>query len=419
MNRILLIRTPGGKELKVALQEGREVSIGRGSGADVRIEDDQVSRKHLAIHAGPEGVAVSDLQSRNGTLLNGEKIETRIFMKQGDVVRAGDTEIVLCETVQRREVPAKPTQSLVCLSCGQIGADPCRVCGTRFSIPASGIKGLRLAKLIGKGGMGLVFRGYSEQEKADVALKVLAFSDSPDPGKLRRFFREARVQAKFRHGNVVRILGTGLIKSGPADRPTRAAYIVMEYVNGLDLLAIVKEKGPMEIKLALRTGLKVADVLAEAYRQGVVHRDIKPANIMLSASGVAKVMDFGLAKCLDGAGLSNITVTGSAFGTPAYMAPEQIHDAKHAGHAADIYSFGGMMFFLVTGRHPFEGGKIAEMIKRILIEKPAALSAIRPDAPPRLCAIVAKCLEKKPGDRYANAEMLQKDLENAFFALGQ
>ncbi len=423
MKYTLHIKPPQGRASKVPLPDRGSVSIGRGSGADIKVADGQVSREHLRFECSPSGIDVIDLGSRNGTLLNGRRIERPVRLNPGDVVAAGGTELILeCSAGQGPPPGPGAKQDFVCLSCAVIGPEICRTCGPRFALPAGAIAGLTIEKVLGKGGMGAVFRARSVQQKGPVALKVMTFADRPDPVKMKRFFREARVQAKFQHGNIVKILGTGMLKTRPpaggaAASPVRAAYIVMEYVEGRDLHAVVKDSGPMDLKLALRISMKIADVLAEAWRKGVVHRDIKPSNVVLSGSGVVKVMDFGLAKCLDGAGLSNLTVTGSAFGTPAYMPPEQIQDAKSAGHKADLYSFGATCFFLLTARHPFEGGKIAALLKKIQSEKPPAVEALRPGTPPPLCALVSKCLEKRPEDRFGNAEELRGELERIFSSL--
>jgi serine/threonine-protein kinase len=165
------------------------------------------------------------------------------------------------------------------------------------------------------------------------------------------------------------------------------------------------------MKDAARIASCVADALAHAADRGIVHRDIKPENIMITGDGTVKLMDFGLSKSFEDAGLSGVTKSGHALGTPVFMAPEQIQDARYADHRADIYSLGASLFYMLAGRHPFTGNRVREILFKVLEEPAPALEELRPGIPPALAKMVAQCLEKDPEKRYPTALYLKKELD--------
>ncbi|MHC4781120.1 MAG: serine/threonine protein kinase, partial [Planctomycetota bacterium] len=187
--------------------------------------------------------------------------------------------------------------------------------------------------------------------------------------------------------------------------------IILEYVSGKDLREIVKDAGPLDLVEALSVGSVVADVLEHAYQKSIVHRDIKPENIMKTDEGAVKVMDFGLAKSFENAGLSGITVSGTAMGTPAFMAPEQIMDARSADHRSDIYSLGGTLFYILTGALPFAGKSTGQLLRDVMKKPAPRLEAFRADVPDALCAAVARCMEKEPEKRYGSGGEVKEELD--------
>jgi hypothetical protein len=412
--------------LRFPLPDAGKVTVGRGAGVDVRLNDEQVSRKHALIRIGPSGMAVFDLKSRNGVLINDVRIERAAPLRPGDRLRVGDTIMVLerFDRAGRTATEPEPVTRYVCLCCGGFTIDTCKRCGPPYLLPVFGIPGVTIEKKLGTGGMGAVFLARDLESDEMVAIKTAAFIGRPNHSKLTRFLREAKLPQQFTHGNIVRTIDTGSVIARPplgalieGQEPCKAAYIVLEYVMGRDLREMVGKDGPLEIKFCLRILLKVADVLAHAHEKGIVHRDIKPQNIMLNEHGVVKVMDFGLAKCYEESGLGDVTATGSSFGTPAFMAPEQIHDAKTVDHRADIFSFGATLFFVLAGRPPFKAPRLGDTLKQVLTMPAPRVEDFRAEVPRELSDIIHRCLAKTPEERFDTPALLQEELEKVFFNL--
>jgi len=283
--------------------------------------------------------------------------------------------------------------------------------------PPDGIPGLRLLERLGAGGMGVVFKALQVKENRPVALKVMAFQGDPPEADLQRFIREANIPAKLKHENIVAVLGSGglrvktlpeLLEAGQV--PAKVGFIILEYVEGRDLEKILKDEGPRPVGEAVRIACCVADALTVAGGEGIVHRDIKPQNIMITGDGTVKVMDFGLAKSFEEAGLSGITAAGAAMGTPQFMPPEQIEDAVYADHRADIYSLGATLYYILTGTTPFSGKKVREILEKVVNEAPPKLKDVLPGSPKALSRIVFKCMKKDPAKRYQTADHLWEEL---------
>jgi serine/threonine-protein kinase len=242
-----------------------------------------------------------------------------------------------------------------------------------------------LAEVIGRGGMGTVYRATDLTLRRVVAIKVLpaALADQ-DPSHVARFEREARAAAALSNPGVVAVYDTGV------DEQVR--YIVMEYVDGRSLDAILREHGRLPVEEAIRVGTGVADALSAAHAVGIVHRDIKPGNVMIATNGAVKVLDFGIAQSGDG---TAITRTSTVVGTAAYMAPEQA-----AGHPADgrsdIYSLGCVLYATLAGRPPFTGEAVAAILHQHASVEPPPLDR---NVPPWLAALVLQMLAKRPADR--------------------
>jgi tRNA A-37 threonylcarbamoyl transferase component Bud32 len=256
----------------------------------------------------------------------------------------------------------------------------------------------RLAEVLGEGGMGTVYKAEHRLMKRWVALKVVRHALLEQPAVRERFFREVHTSARLTHPNIV--------VTHDAEQAGHLCFLVMEYVNGEDLAALVRRRGPLPVAEACRYVREAALGLQHAHENGLVHRDIKPGNLMLTAEGRVKVLDFGLARftlekaadqappdvapapavALDGQTVSQVpqhTATGSLLGTPAYMAPEQLRDARNADIRADIYSLGCTLVHLLTGQ-----------------PAPAKRAERRPDLPPALSAVLGRMVAAAPADRY-------------------
>ncbi|MFT7662676.1 MAG: sulfatase modifying factor 1 [Planctomycetota bacterium] len=255
---------------------------------------------------------------------------------------------------------------------------------------------------IGRGGMGVVYRGQHIDFNIDVAVKCLdpALAKS-NPSFIERFQQEARSAAQINHQNVVRVFTIGEAHG--------LHYLVMEYVEGETANERVRRKGPLDISEALQIALNATRGLASAHKAGLVHRDVKPDNILISPSGEVKLADLGLAKSAAAEG--GMTHTGTVLGTPKYMPLEQWRSAKAAGPPADVYSMGATLWFLLVGRDAIKGGAPLEVLERVSNEAFPDLAQARPDVPAEIVEIVQRCTQKLPEDRFASAVELVEALE--------
>jgi serine/threonine-protein kinase len=257
----------------------------------------------------------------------------------------------------------------------------------------------RVSGEIGRGGMGVVLKAEDTKLKRPVALKLLPFELSHSPEAKERFIREAQAAAALDHPNICTVY--------EVEEQNGQAYIAMAYIEGTTLKARIAQ-GPLKVDEALEIAVQVAAGLAEAHRKGIIHRDIKPANVMLTAKGQAKIMDFGLAR-LEGAG--DLTRTDVVMGTVAYMSPEQAL-GKKVDHRTDIWSFGCLLYEMLAGHGPFQGGHELAIFQTIVRGDLHPITALRRDIPVGLDKILTRCLQKNLLDRYPDANSLISDLKS-------
>jgi serine/threonine protein kinase len=265
--------------------------------------------------------------------------------------------------------------------------------------------------MIGVGGMGMVFKAKHSRMKRIVAIKMLRPSVMEIPGMVRRFQREVVAVSKLVHPNIVVAYDCLEVEDNH--------YLVMEYVQGVDLARYIKEHGPLPIETAVSYILQAASGLQHAHRQGIVHRDIKPANLMLDNSGKVKILDLGLARLRRGMNstdqsndCSQLTDQGDAMGTVDFMSPEQSLDARNAGRRSDVYSLGCTLYYLLT-RRPVYGGRTA--LARILAHRTApipSLRAERAEVPPQIDGIFQRMVAKTKEERYRSMTPVIEDLNN-------
>jgi len=260
----------------------------------------------------------------------------------------------------------------------------------------------RVERIIGQGGMGTVVRARHTLLEQDVAIKVLASEFAADPQYCARFLREAQTAVSIKGEHVVRVLDVGTRENG-------APFMVMEYLEGQDLAAIVETSGPLHINDAIDYILQACEALSEAHVAGLTHRDIKPSNIFLAkrsdGSPLVKLLDFGIAKP-SGATDTRLTATGAAMGSPSYMSPEQVRNAKGVDHRSDIWSLGASLQEVITGTPPFNAETFPALCAAIIADEPTPLNKVRPDAPAELQLAISKCLEKKPENRFSDVAAL-------------
>ena len=297
---------------------------------------------------------------------------------------------------------------------------PGEAAGARFVPPpveeiAQLFPQLEILSLIGKGGMGAVYKARQPMLDRFIALKVLPPAVAGDPGFAERFNREARALARLNHQNIVAVYDFGRVGSRRGDKaevpPSAAApphvggyesaseglyYLLMEFVDGTNLRQ-VEQAGKLSSEQALTIVPKICEALQYAHDQGVVHRDIKPENILLDKTGRVKIADFGIAKMI-GRGETDVSLTGAkdVVGTPHYMAPEQIEKPQAVDHRADIYSLGVVFYEMLTGELPL--GKFAAPSTKVHVDV-------------RLDEVVLHTLEKEPSRRYQHASQVKSDVE--------
>lgn len=263
-----------------------------------------------------------------------------------------------------------------------------------------------LMEKIGAGGMGQVFKAEHRRMHRTVAIKMLPPNVTKDAAAIARFEREVTAAAKLRHPNIV--------AADDADCANGVHFLVMELVEGNDLSALVKKKGPFSVAQALNYLLQAAKGLEAAHKKGIVHRDIKPANLLLDKEGVVKILDMGLARLsLDGddAPQADLTSTGTIMGTVDYMAPEQALDTKAADARADIYALGCSLFFLLTGKSTYEGDTLMKKLLAHRDQPIPALRTIRPEVSEQIEAVFKKLVAKKVEDRYQSMTEVIVELE--------
>ena len=266
---------------------------------------------------------------------------------------------------------------------------------------------------LGEGGMGEVWRSTDTQLNRDVALKILPEAFATDPDRLARFQREAQVLASLNHPNIAQIHGI------EEDKGTRA--LVLELVEGPTLADRIS-KGPIPLDEALPIAKQIAEALEAAHEAGVIHRDLKPANIKVREDGTVKVLDFGLAKALDPSATADpaesptltaaATQMGMIMGTAAYMSPEQAR-GKSTDRRADIWSFGVVVFEMLSGRRAFQGRDVSETLAAVIQSVPE-WHVLPAETPPRLSNLLHRCLEKEPTQRVQAIGDIRLAMEGAF-----
>ena len=258
-------------------------------------------------------------------------------------------------------------------------------------------------RVLGKGGMGIVYLAKHLQLGERVAIKLLRTKTLKNAELVERFLREGRTAARLRSEYVARVRDVGTLPSG-------APYLVMEYLDGRDFDAVLAEHGALDPRVAVKYMLQACEALAEAHAMGIVHRDLKPANLILTrkrdGTTAIKIIDFGISKLVASeAPGPAITQASMMMGSPLYMAPEQMTSARDVDARSDVFSLGAMLYHLLTSKPPFVGNTAVDVFERISLGPPSP-RAVRPDLPAGIEAVTSRCLRKNPDDRYADVAAL-------------
>jgi tRNA A-37 threonylcarbamoyl transferase component Bud32 len=265
----------------------------------------------------------------------------------------------------------------------------------------------RVERVLGQGGMGVVVAATHVDLDQRVALKFLLPEALAHPELVERFAREAKAAARIQSQHVVRVLDTGKM-------PTGAPFMVMEYLEGDDLSDVLEREGRIPVARVVDYLLEACEAVGEAHAAGIVHRDLKPANLFLAKQrdrrSMVKVLDFGISK-LDDPTSAPITRTQTMMGSPHYMSPEQLVSSKHVDARSDIWALGVIFYELASGRRPFDGESMPEVVGQILKNEPARLGTLVGDVSLDLELVVARCLASSPSDRFASVAELACALE--------
>lgn len=364
---------------------GKWISAGRASATnEVVAKDKHVSRNHCRLQAQPDGsVQVTD-RSSYGTFINDERIGGTSYAQPGDTVCLGTT------------WQLKVLHGFLDDDASHEGAEeplPPRRLGAHYI----------LLREVGRGGMGIVYEAYDEKNARRVALKWLREGGQATEESIERFKREAMLQGRLsEYPGVVKMFDLGvLLGSGEM-------YCVMEFVDGESLLD--KIQTGLDVTEGVKILSRVARAVDYAHDNGVIHRDLKPANVLITAKGRIRLTDFGIAKALDDG--SGRTKTGRFLGTPGYVAPEQIDDAKRVEQSADIYALGAVLYTILTKKLPVRGKSMRDAMLRVARgDKPPEPSEYVPDVDPVLEAACLRALAFDPTARWASAAAFAQELE--------
>ncbi len=406
----------------IPIEHGSRLTIGRSSQAGRKIRDTHLSRIHLEVDFTGDRAVVRDMDSRNGVFVNGLKVKQKT-LSDHDRLLAGEQvwDVAYARDLMQLSEEAEETASFLdqpnpCVHCGRSitlatfaegevrerGGDYlCPDCSVVVSFETKEFNGFEVHERLGAGSAGMVYRATQLVLGRVVALKVLRRRDGLSPRTEARFLREAQTISRLDHPHIVKVYDASGFAGG--------YFIVMEYFLAKDLQSMIEEHGPPAIAIAMSIGLQMCDALAYAAKEGVVHRDVKPANILYRAQdGVAKLSDVGLAKRV---GVSAGTRDGEGVGTPCYMPPEQVHNARNVDHRADVYSLGASLYHLLSGRYPIIANNLHDFMTGIMQRDPPPLERFNPSLPPELCAVVRTAMKKKPEERFQDALAMRDALE--------
>jgi serine/threonine-protein kinase len=274
----------------------------------------------------------------------------------------------------------------------------------------------QVERVLGQGGMGVVLAARHLHLGERVAIKLMHPQAAILPDAVARFIREARAAARLESAHVARVTDVGVLED---QRP----YMVMEYLEGTDLEALLASSGPLPIETAVDYVLQAAEAIAEAHLLGIVHRDLKPSNLFLvqrrDGQPLIKVLDFGISKVVDETQGGMTTTTSSLMGSPLYMSPEQLTAQRDVDGRSDVWAIGVILFELVSGSPPFAAETLPQLCAHILQLEPDALRARRHDAPVELERVITRCLQKSPQARYQNVLELSLALQGLASEMGR
>jgi hypothetical protein len=400
------------------LGDHERLVLGRGAGASLLVANDSgLSRAHVQIEVVPPRVMLRDLGSKHGTYVNGQRqVECQLF--DGDHVQAGETvfsiavahDAIAATQLSHAGLAATLQPGGVRCACGALASElpegdgvvfVCPACRERLVEQPALPRGYTFVRMLGRGAMGSVCLARRDSDGTELAIKQVLPRAAMSAEMRARFVREAAVQAKLDHPNIVRVFD--LVEATPG-----SFSLVMEFVDGKGADSLIEDGRVVPPETVVEIARQALAGLAYAHARQIVHRDIKEANLMI-ANGVVKIADFGLAKNYQEAGASGMTGDGALGGTLPYMPKEQLLDFRYVKPPADIYALGATMYRLLTGAYPrdFRDGENAVLVA---LERPIVPIRHRRPLPDRLSEVVEKALAPEVSQRYATADEMLRAL---------
>jgi pSer/pThr/pTyr-binding forkhead associated (FHA) protein len=415
------------------LSASKTFSIGRGARSQTRLVDPAVSRIHCELRFEGTKAIVTDAGSASGTFVNQKRV-TAHELRSGDVIQVGDTQLRFEQNVDgdttvmpggdvvappagrtRAEVAPRNRTRAAPPEVPAIAAVPAKELvfankpGARFvpkpikdlqALAGKSLGSYQLLETIGTGQIGVVFKARDAKDQKTLALKVLRSDFALDQKAVQRFIRGMMTVRNLTHPNLIELYNAGLTGSH--------AWIAMEHVDGASVAQWMTQPGTRrDWRQVLRMVADVARALDFMHQRALIHRAVMPQNILVRASDqVAKLGDAMLAKALEGNASQEVTASGEFVGNIYYMSPERTQPAVEVDGRADIYSLGVTAYALISGRIPFEGKSMAEVLAKIRRTMPPSLRDADPAIPKAADALIARMLAKRPEDRYASGQAL-------------
>jgi pSer/pThr/pTyr-binding forkhead associated (FHA) protein len=368
---LLVVEKGHDKGKAIPVPDGSTVIIGRDSSTALPLRDTMTSRMHCKIQAQEDGFYLTDLESMNGTYLNGEKVRELVKLEHGDLIKIGDTLF----TFQSDD-------------------------STATSLAGQRVGGYRIIERVGRGGMGTVYKAEQIDLQRVVALKVISEEHTKDKDFVDLFIHEARAAAKLNHPNIVQVYDV--------KRHNEYYYFSMEYVSGGSVQEILNKQKKISADQSVQMILDAARGLDYAHKKGIVHRDVKPDNLMIAETGMIKIGDMGLARGLEEkVGPEEET---SVIGTPHYIAPEQVL-GRPADFRSDIYSLGATAYRMLAGVTPFSAPSVRDLVNKKVREDAASIVEHSPEVPKPVTEVVARMMARDPDRRYQSMTEVITDLE--------
>lgn len=448
-----IIQGPGSGQV-LPIPGGQPVTLGRSGASSYAFDDPLLSRKHCAVECRGDLCRIVDLQSRNGTFVNGQRIGAQL-LSVGDRIKIGNVVFEVCPagaqpiqpppsmTGGRPAAAASPPRGPALtgaqlgqtISIGQQAAPiaPCQACGKplgsqggrdvrgklvcaacfdRYDVDEDLVEGFRIVERAEVNSYGATYLAQQKLMGRMVVLKTIQMGADEDAQRaMRRFLREAKTGGRLQHPSIVELYDV--------NEQAGLMYIVTEHVEGDSLEKLLRERGgPLPGPQVTRAMLQIAEALQYAHELQIVHRDVKPANVLIRRSdGRAKLQGFTLAKNLERAGFSVITVDGESLGTPYYMPPEQVRSAKNVDQRCDVYSWGATTYHCLSNHLPLESRSYGEFIEKVFAKDAPPIETWIPSIPRPLASLLGRTLQRDPARRPRSMNEVLQELEPIVRAL--